>query len=187
MSGHSVRYRCERVNHLGIPLGVPDIFNATSSARVRFGKGSDRMLRTLAYHFGGWRMTTTSTHFRDEDARWSRWAGGDLGPLAHESALTVFWRFCWRNVMDPVRTRESFADQGVRIDWKQFQKASYRVAYPWTGRALTRLPVRRAVACLPSLSRVCLSQCLAPASGIACLSVARRTSQNRMSILWWDY
>ena len=70
------------------------------------------------------RLTTTSTHFRDEDARWSRWAGGDLGPLAHESALTVFWRFCWRNVMDPVRTRESFADQGVRIDWKQFQKVT---------------------------------------------------------------
>lgn len=108
-------------------VGLSSIFSVVLNACVRFNTSSDMTRRTFVYHLGEWRMTrlqATTTDFSDEDGRWSRWAGGDLGPLAHESALTVFWRFCWRNVMDPVRTRESFSDQGVRIEWKQFQKVT---------------------------------------------------------------
>src|SRR5258708_4126267 len=53
-----------------------------------------------------------------------RWAGGDLGPLPHESSLTVFWRFCWRNALDPGEMNEHFGASGHRVDWVQFEHAT---------------------------------------------------------------
>lgn len=47
-----------------------------------------------------------ATSARDDNHR--RWAGADLGPLPFESAISVFWRFCWRNVLGSGQTREPF-------------------------------------------------------------------------------
>ena len=57
----------------------------------------------------------------DEDDRWTQWAGRDLSTLPHESALTIFWRFCWRNVLDPQEIHDFFGARGKAIDWEEFK------------------------------------------------------------------
>ncbi|MEM5345059.1 hypothetical protein [Paraburkholderia azotifigens] len=61
--------------------------------------------------------------FPDDD-RLIQWAGTDLGPLPHESALTIFWRFCWRNVLDPNDIRDFFGEGGKAIDWDEFRRTT---------------------------------------------------------------
>ncbi|CAD6514387.1 hypothetical protein ACFQ3P_04525 [Paraburkholderia sabiae] len=58
---------------------------------------------------------------REQSRQWGQWAGRDLGPLPHESALTIFWRFCWRNALDPEDIRDWFASSGQTIDWPQLK------------------------------------------------------------------
>ncbi|WP_175796234.1 TniQ family protein [Burkholderia anthina] len=40
---------------------------------------------------------TFASSARDDNHH--RWAGADLSPLPFESAISLFWRFCWRNVL----------------------------------------------------------------------------------------
>lgn len=58
--------------------------------------------------------------FPGKDRRWTQWAGRDLGPLPHESALTIIWRFCWRNALHPKDIRYVFGAGVKGFDWNEF-------------------------------------------------------------------
>ncbi|TCK90851.1 hypothetical protein B0G74_4663 [Paraburkholderia sp. BL9I2N2] len=78
----------------------------------------------------------------EENKRWTRWAGGDLGPLPHESSLTVFWRFCWRNTLDEREVSEHFGASGQAIDWAQFKRVTGWRCPETIELRLQRLPSR---------------------------------------------
>ncbi|MEM5345060.1 hypothetical protein [Paraburkholderia azotifigens] len=88
-------------------------------------------------------MNELRLNVADKVKRGKQWAGRDLSPLPHESALTILWRFGWRNVLGPPEIRAFLADGRKQIDWGAFK----RIASWWcpedTELRIERLPARK--------------------------------------------
>ncbi len=55
----------------------------------------------------------------------TRWAGRDLSPLPYESALSVYWRFAWRNTLSPAQLRRIIGIPGYRPQYNWIARTSF--------------------------------------------------------------
>jgi len=78
------------------------------------------------------------------------WNGSHLGPLAHESSLSVFWRFAWRNALDANTMQSIVTKSGFDLYGNSLLSFSWLQAHLLPGRS----PLRREVRALQILSKV---------------------------------